>query len=607
MYTEAAQNATPELPVYGGYPDLVNDARRNGAHGDGQADDTAALQRLADRGGIVWLGSGTYRITSELLPTLDNTTIAGFGATLVMDIPASVTLSDRCAVRASGTPHDTMALTADLAKDATVVTVADTSSLAAGDLVLITSDQNYTDGATTGGNRGAMHYVDVVTGPTTFTLTEPSLYAYAAASAATVRKITPLRGFKMIGVNVRGRGLNFSHSGVQVDCAVDPEIVVTVTGCEDTTVQCRRTYGGSVQVNARDAISGPLGTTGYGVSILEGSRDVTVERGRFANCRHSVTGGGTIISTHITVRNNYSVDAIDAHFDVHEEGADWKFTDNTAVGGLIGFGIRGQRTQVYRNKVRNTSSHGIRVRNFDTNTDGLTGCVVADNDVENTGGTGIMWEGTTTCRNINGIIRNNRVVRCVGNNVQVWRSDKLLIAGNELDTTIGSGGGDGNNIRVNGASAADRCTDITVKGGVHRGAENRWFRADFTDKLTVSGVYPETGTLTLGSCTNYDLYDNYGPATSFGDTAVRTSDAVFSLTPFVSAEHTVHNGTLTVDRQVTLVTTNAKTGQRWTITRTGGGAGNLLIGSGLKTLTTGTWCEVMYTGSAYILIRSGTV
>ncbi len=62
-----------------------------GARGDGKADDTAALQRALDQGGVIDLGAGTYRITRTLVLDLKRTgpvALQGHGtATLVMEGP----------------------------------------------------------------------------------------------------------------------------------------------------------------------------------------------------------------------------------------------------------------------------------------------------------------------------------------------------------------------------------------------------------------------------------------------------------------------------------------------------------------------------------------
>jgi hypothetical protein len=83
-------------------------------------------------------------------------------------------------------------------------------------------------------------------------------------------------------------------------------------------------------------------------------------------------------------------------------------------------------------------------------------------------------------------------------------------------------------------------------------------------------------------------------------------DAAFTLTTLTSAERQRHTGTLTANRLVTLSTTNAYSGSRFHVTRTGAGAFNLEIG-GLKNLAQNTWCEVVYDGAAWYLAAYGAL
>lgn len=85
-----------------------------------------------------------------------------------------------------------------------------------------------------------------------------------------------------------------------------------------------------------------------------------------------------------------------------------------------------------------------------------------------------------------------------------------------------------------------------------------------------------------------------------------TGDADFTLTTLSDAVQIRHTGTLTADRTVILSTTRAYAGARFRVTRTGGGAFNLSLG-GLKNLTTNTWAEVVYDGSAWYLAACGAL
>lgn len=70
------------------------------------------------------------------------------------------------------------------------------------------------------------------------------------------------------------------------------------------------------------------------------------------------------------------------------------------------------------------------------------------------------------------------------------------------------------------------------------------------------------------------------------------SDANFTLTVGGSSSQIMHTGTLTAGRAVTLSTTNAKDGDTFTVTRTGGGAFNLTVGG--KAVATSQWVQFMY-------------
>ena len=90
--------------------------------------------------------------------------------------------------------------------------------------------------------------------------------------------------------------------------------------------------------------------------------------------------------------------------------------------------------------------------------------------------------------------------------------------------------------------------------------------------------------------------------------ATVASDAAFTLTPLSSAPDQLHTGTLTANRAVTLSTTNAYSGARFRISRTGGGAFTLDVGTGpLKALATNTWGEFVYDGAAWRLGAYGAL
>ena len=89
---------------------------------------------------------------------------------------------------------------------------------------------------------------------------------------------------------------------------------------------------------------------------------------------------------------------------------------------------------------------------------------------------------------------------------------------------------------------------------------------------------------------------------------VINADADVTLTVGTDAERIRHTGTLTADRSVTLAVAGAVAGAVFRITRTGGGAFNLNIGTGpLKALATNTWATFVYDGAAWYLAEYGAL
>ena len=65
-------------------------------------------------------------------------------------------------------------------------------------------------------------------------------------------------------------------------------------------------------------------------------------------------------------------------------------------------------------------------------------------------------------------------------------------------------------------------------------------------------------------------------------------------------------GTLTSDITATLVTTGAHAGDWVRLSRTGAGAFVVAVGS-LINLAQDEWCEIVYSGSAWELVASGSL
>lgn len=93
-----------------------------------------------------------------------------------------------------------------------------------------------------------------------------------------------------------------------------------------------------------------------------------------------------------------------------------------------------------------------------------------------------------------------------------------------------------------------------------------------------------------------------------GGQATIATDANLTLQVRADPEEIRHTGTLTAHRTVSLSNTNAHAGARFRISRHGGGAFNLNVGSGpLRALATGQWAEFVHDGSAWYVAAGGSL
>ena len=93
---------------------------------------------------------------------------------------------------------------------------------------------------------------------------------------------------------------------------------------------------------------------------------------------------------------------------------------------------------------------------------------------------------------------------------------------------------------------------------------------------------------------------------------VSIGDASYTWDPVAGVSLVRAGTTLTADRTVTLTTTNAVDGNGCRVSRSGGGAFNLLVKSGaggstIATLATNEWADCEWNGSAYEVTAKGTL
>lgn len=346
-----------------------------------------------------------------------------------------------------------------------------------------------------------------------------------------------------------------------------------------------------VDPNTRTMTSDVLG--GYGVTFYANS-DVQATDFNFAesNDVRDCDGFGIYFQlASIAKGNRTSKNSIqDAFLSNHQSDA----LANGAIGVSKGIGTGDCRTALSGDVVDGSNSYGVHCSQ--ANVSGSGGAILDQVNISNCLESGIWAETTALVSVINSEsylnVKHGATAHASGTltrNVEFinFKSEGNTLRGLNLDNT-GSGiitaRISGGRLKNNGSE------DIRITGIQNSTIENRV-------EVDTSGIVLTTlsGTLLVDQPVNSPV----GPQ-------IITSDAVFTLTPFISPVETIHTGTLTANRVVTLSTTNAYKGCKFMISRTGGGAFNLDIG-GLKNLATGQWCVVVFNGTIWTLFQFGSL
>lgn len=457
-----------------------------GAKGSSFVDDSAAFiaaLNSSDDIDVVLRRGQTYRVDQNVEWSGQRVRLRGEGALLdFTNMAAASALSQRIGLRATGSIGNAIAVTDDVAVGDRQITIADTTSLMPGMLAVLTSDENYVDGASgTYGNRGMIYRIESVDDATHITFEERIHFEHAAANSATIQIITPLIRPLVEGVRIVMGGRDHAHNGIYFNACVDPLARENdITDAEDMAIRFDFCYGGGTERNRlRNATSPSNGSvltdkfTGYGVGIYEGSRNILIKDDQVENCRHS-TGGSTsangVLAAFCTIRGMQAIGGqYGGTLDCHEECMWWSFENNTVTGIGAGHGIgisnRGLFTRIVNNLVRNAYAQGIRDESFDDNSDGKQGTVISGNIVEQTGGIGIDVQGTVDCISRGGLIANNIVRRSTENNIAFRYAEEWMCCGNHLSEILSYTGSNGHNIRVFGT-----CAKIIVEPNIMLGA-----------------------------------------------------------------------------------------------------------------------------------------
>lgn len=254
-----------------------------GAVGDGVTDDTAAVQAAVLAGGCIDGGGGTFKCTAAITGFVSKTIIRN----ATFDF-SSFTTSSGKAFQVYGSSGSTVALTANLAADAVIVSVGDTSTFTAEKWAFLSSTDVW--GTIDGTTYGQYVKVKSVDSPTQLTLYAGPIVAFNTASSATIKPINMIERVVFQNCALIGSQSNsqvgiyylYAQDCMDIGCIITDFDYAAVAMA--TSVNCK----GNATIKRDRAVG-----LAYGYMIINGSYGCSVINGYGEDMRHYVTVGGT--------------------------------------------------------------------------------------------------------------------------------------------------------------------------------------------------------------------------------------------------------------------------------------------------------------------------
>lgn len=166
---------------------------------------------------------------------------------------------------------------------------------------------------------------------------------------------------------------------------------------------------------------------------------------------------------------------------------------------------------------------------------------------------------------------------------------------------------DGANVKINGCRFAGSITLASTMSGSCAFTDNIQTFGTFTDSSPVNTCLVRHHPLSV----NYHLVDRHKLMSGSSASGVIRShrrvsagDADFAWSPVTGVTDIDYVTTLTAARAITLSTSGAEDGVGGSVRRTAGGNFLLDVG-GLISLAQNEWCEFLWTGSSYAIVKSG--
>jgi parallel beta-helix repeat protein len=465
-----------------------------GAVGDGVTDDTAAIQAAINaaelnNGGVVFFGSSTYRCDSSLTIDSDGVILELAGGTLdFTNLPITTTsATPAVGLYVSGLAGSDVLVSADINAKDRQITVASTTGISAGDVLLIKSTQLYMDGASGTEKREEIGVVESVDSGTTLTFENMIKFSYATASTAEITPLTMVNDVQVKNGTILMGGVGSGHDGIKANYASGFLIEnCTVKKGENTNIWVR--YSKDAQIKnckIEEATDPSFINTGYGVLFSHSSVNCVVQRCSFLNNRHHVAGG--TMACDIRVLNNYCGQSSDAALDCHEPCFWWKFSENFIDGNnSTGIGLRGQFCEVTNNTIKNSSSGiAIYIHSYDTNPAGQRRIVVTGNRIENCR-QGIIFDGTTA-EIFDSLCSGNHVRNCELSHIQLSKTKNSVFDGNIIETTVDTATS-GSGLRLVGSVLGD-CQGIVVSNNHISNCQYHGIWVDYAQRCSFSNNY----------------------------------------------------------------------------------------------------------------------
>lgn len=366
-----------------------------------------------------------------------------------LEINNTLACSGMSAVGASETDHSavlfmgesvlTSALTVSGAKGDLSVTVASSTGIVIGYMVIV-EDSNYWGSTSAGVNSHFARVMNVV--GNVLSLNNPLPTAFPSATCL-VRKITPVENASVFVKTIAGapyQGVAFQWAR---HCVVrDTEI----NQIGKDAIYFHSAFGNlATNIIARNPTS-VVSPFGYGCLFDFGASDNILENSYFEGIREISAGE---YARRNAVRGCTIINAIDSALNTHGLGAeDTIFEGNVirnsaqyavAIGQLAASGKAADlRTVVRGNTISGSVSYAIREVQYSSGTSIATDTIIEDNVISNTTIAAIFVSGAVATDNVNPIIRNNKIINAGAQAIYLsgLSVKNVHLIGNVIDTTV---------------------------------------------------------------------------------------------------------------------------------------------------------------------------